>query len=55
MVDVDVIVIVAKQIFELLKEEITRLAGITGSKEQLEARAIAQLNHCRGVLSSLYK
>ena len=40
-----------EQITEILGEEIDRLKEITGSKEQLEAGAMAKLNHCRGMLS----
>ena len=44
-----------KQITELLKEEIDRLARIASSKEQLEAGAMAKLTECRGMLSSMHK
>ena len=43
-----------KQITELLKEEIDRLAGIASSKEELEAGAMAKLTECRGIPSSMH-
>jgi len=38
----------------VLKEETTRLSGITDSREQVEAGAIRDLNKCRGVGGHIY-
>ena len=52
--DVDLIYAM-RQITELLKEEIERLARIASNKEELEAGAMAKLAECRGIPSSMHE